>query len=98
MWCLSDRFLGHPMSVDTLLKVKHFLSSCFLFQVYSAVALIRSFHLACQLDEDKLISGSEDGVIRLIWCSSLPFSINLHCCFFLFKIGIWPLNFQLYGV
>eukprot|EP00268_Persea_americana_P033116 TRINITY_DN3284_c0_g1_i2.p2 TRINITY_DN3284_c0_g1~~TRINITY_DN3284_c0_g1_i2.p2 ORF type:complete len:145 (-),score=42.42 TRINITY_DN3284_c0_g1_i2:275-709(-) len=38
MWCLSDRFLGHPMSVDTLLK----------------------------LDEDKLISGSEDGVIRLV--------------------------------
>ncbi|XXG50459.1 hypothetical protein AAC387_Pa02g4462 [Persea americana] len=34
----SDRFLGHPMSVDTLLK----------------------------LDEDKLISGSEDGVIRLV--------------------------------
>ncbi|XP_008786883.1 WD repeat-containing protein 55-like [Phoenix dactylifera] len=34
----SDRFLGHPMSVDTLLK----------------------------LDEDTLISGSEDGVIRLV--------------------------------
>ncbi|KAK1299679.1 hypothetical protein QJS10_CPB13g01209 [Acorus calamus] len=34
----SDRFLGHPMSVDTLLKV----------------------------DEDTLISGSEDGVIRLV--------------------------------
>ncbi|OAY62895.1 WD repeat-containing protein 55, partial [Ananas comosus] len=34
----SDRFLGHPMSVDTLLK----------------------------LDEDTIISGSEDGVIRLV--------------------------------
>ncbi|WOK97085.1 WD repeat-containing protein 55 [Canna indica] len=34
----SDRFLGHPMSVDTMLK----------------------------LDEDTLISGSEDGVIRLV--------------------------------
>ncbi|THU50651.1 hypothetical protein C4D60_Mb06t22520 [Musa balbisiana] len=34
----SDRFLGHPMSIDTLLK----------------------------LDEDTLISGSEDGVIRLV--------------------------------
>ncbi|PKU62710.1 WD repeat-containing protein 55 [Dendrobium catenatum] len=34
----SDRLLGHPMSVDTLLK----------------------------LDEDTLISGSEDGVIRLV--------------------------------
>ncbi|XP_073006952.1 WD repeat-containing protein 55 [Typha latifolia] len=34
----SDRFLGHPMSVDTLLK----------------------------LDEDTLISGSEDGIIRLV--------------------------------
>ncbi|KAK1310926.1 hypothetical protein QJS10_CPA08g00685 [Acorus calamus] len=34
----SDRFLGHPMSVDTLLKI----------------------------DEDTLISGSEDGVIRLV--------------------------------
>ncbi|KAJ3695127.1 hypothetical protein LUZ60_000504 [Juncus effusus] len=34
----SDRFLGHPMSVDTLLK----------------------------LDEDRLISGSYDGVIRLV--------------------------------
>ncbi|RWW10320.1 hypothetical protein BHE74_00031704 [Ensete ventricosum] len=33
---ISDRFLGHPMSIDTLLK----------------------------LDEDTLISGSEDGVIR----------------------------------
>lgn len=38
----SDRFLGHPMSVDTLVK----------------------------LDEDSLISGSEDGVIRLV--SILP--------------------------
>ncbi|KAJ4806815.1 WD repeat-containing protein 55 [Rhynchospora pubera] len=34
----SDRFLGHPMSVDTVLK----------------------------LDEDRLISGSYDGVIRLV--------------------------------
>eukprot|EP00262_Sarcandra_glabra_P007318 TRINITY_DN2001_c0_g1_i1.p1 TRINITY_DN2001_c0_g1~~TRINITY_DN2001_c0_g1_i1.p1 ORF type:complete len:352 (+),score=69.44 TRINITY_DN2001_c0_g1_i1:120-1175(+) len=34
----SDRFLGHPMSVDALLK----------------------------LDEDTVISGSEDGVIRLV--------------------------------
>ncbi|KAF3341610.1 WD repeat-containing protein 55 isoform X1 [Carex littledalei] len=34
----SDRFVGHPMSVDTLLK----------------------------LDEDRLISGSYDGVIRLV--------------------------------
>ncbi|XP_077215704.1 WD repeat-containing protein 55-like [Tasmannia lanceolata] len=34
----SDRFLGHPLSVDVLLK----------------------------LDEDTLISGSEDGVIRLV--------------------------------
>ncbi|KAL5994636.1 hypothetical protein ACLOJK_024689 [Asimina triloba] len=34
----SDRFLGHPMSVDKLIK----------------------------LDEDTLISGSEDGVIRLV--------------------------------
>ncbi|XP_073110082.1 WD repeat-containing protein 55-like [Elaeis guineensis] len=34
----SDRFLGHPMSVETLLK----------------------------FDEDTLISGSEDGVIRLV--------------------------------
>lgn len=54
------------MSVDTLLKVKNTSLQIFSFQTKFCVFLLLIYIclFIFQLDEDKLISGSYDGVIR----------------------------------
>lgn len=66
IWLSSDRFVDlSPNPVDALVKVWFQNSYDIIwFRTIKKQSLLNVLKLLCQLDEDRLIAGSENGLIR----------------------------------